>query len=80
MKIRCDLCDGAEASVFCSADEAALCEGCDHRVHFANKLASKHFRFSLLHASLKESPLCDICQVLTQDPSLFLTLLSLLYC
>uniref|UniRef100_A0A2P2ITN1 B box-type domain-containing protein n=1 Tax=Rhizophora mucronata TaxID=61149 RepID=A0A2P2ITN1_RHIMU len=62
MKIRCDLCDGAEASVFCSADEAALCEGCDHRVHFANKLASKHFRFSLLHASLKESPLCDICQ------------------
>ncbi|KAJ4837397.1 hypothetical protein Tsubulata_047941 [Turnera subulata] len=62
MKIRCDVCDNAEASVFCSADEAALCDGCDHRVHHANKLASKHLRFSLLHPSFKESPVCDICQ------------------
>ncbi|KAJ8767162.1 hypothetical protein K2173_013559 [Erythroxylum novogranatense] len=62
MKIRCDLCDKAEASVFCSADEAALCNGCDHHVHHANKLASKHFRFSLLHPPFKDSPLCDICQ------------------
>ncbi|KAJ8763385.1 hypothetical protein K2173_002268 [Erythroxylum novogranatense] len=62
MKIGCDLCDNAEASVFCSADEAALCEDCDYRVHYANKLARKHLRFSLLHPSFKESPLCDICQ------------------
>ncbi|XVE93712.1 hypothetical protein REPUB_Repub01dG0217800 [Reevesia pubescens] len=62
MKIWCDVCDKEEAIVFCSADEAALCEGCDRRVHHANKLASKHSRFSLLHPSFKESPLCDICQ------------------
>ncbi|XVE56118.1 hypothetical protein DITRI_Ditri03aG0211800 [Diplodiscus trichospermus] len=63
MKIQCDVCNKEEASVFCTADEAALCDGCDHRVHHANKLASKHQRFSLLHpSSSKQAPLCDICQ------------------
>ncbi|OMO75301.1 Zinc finger, B-box [Corchorus olitorius] len=63
MKIQCDVCNKEEASVFCTADEAALCDGCDHRVHHANKLASKHQRFSLLHpSSSKQVPLCDICQ------------------
>ncbi|EOA35448.1 hypothetical protein CARUB_v10020651mg [Capsella rubella] len=64
MKIRCDVCDKEEASVFCTADEASLCGGCDHRVHHANKLASKHLRFSLLYpsSSNNSSPLCDICQ------------------
>ncbi|KAI3959126.1 hypothetical protein MKX01_023802 [Papaver californicum] len=64
MKIQCDVCNKDEASVFCSADEAALCNGCDHRVHHANKLASKHHRFSLLHpsSSSSEIPRCDICQ------------------
>ena len=65
MKIRCDVCDKEEASVFCTADEASLCDGCDHRVHHANKLASKHLRFSLLYpsSSKNSSPICDICQV-----------------
>ncbi|KAF2301917.1 hypothetical protein GH714_030397 [Hevea brasiliensis] len=62
MKIKCDVCGMAEASVFCSADEAALCDGCDRHVHHANKLASKHMRHSLLHPSSKQSPLCDVCQ------------------
>ncbi|KAL3640941.1 hypothetical protein CASFOL_015909 [Castilleja foliolosa] len=62
MKIQCDVCDKDEASVFCVADEAALCAACDHRVHHANKLAGKHQRFSLLHPSPKQAPLCDICQ------------------
>ncbi|CAO2814987.1 unnamed protein product [Amaranthus hypochondriacus] len=62
MKIQCDVCEKQEAIVFCAADEAALCEGCDYRVHHANKLASKHLRFSLLHPNFKEAPLCDICQ------------------
>ena len=70
MKIQCDVCNKDEASVFCTADEAALCDGCDHRVHHANKLASKHQRFSLIHpSSSKLSPLCDICQVF--DSSVF---------
>ncbi|WCJ40916.1 B-box zinc finger family protein [Euphorbia peplus] len=65
MKIRCDVCEKTQASVFCSADEAALCDYCDGYVHHANKLASKHLRFSLLHpssSSSKHSPVCDICQ------------------
>lgn len=62
MKIQCDVCNKHEASVFCTADEAALCGHCDHRVHHANKLASKHQRFSLLQPSAKEFPLCDVCQ------------------
>ncbi|KAK6938895.1 B-box-type zinc finger [Dillenia turbinata] len=63
MKIQCDVCNKEEAKVFCSADEAALCGGCDHRVHHANKLASKHLRSSLLlPSSPKQAPLCDICQ------------------
>ena len=64
MKIRCDVCDQAEASVFCYADEAALCHGCDLHVHRANKLAGKHSRFSLIQPMKKDSPRCDICQVI----------------
>ncbi|KAJ9567304.1 hypothetical protein OSB04_003270 [Centaurea solstitialis] len=62
MKINCDVCNKEEASVFCSADDAALCSACDHRVHHANILAGKHPRFSLLLPSPKDSPICDICQ------------------
>ncbi|KAF3545751.1 hypothetical protein DY000_02009098 [Brassica cretica] len=61
MKIWCDVCDKEEASVFCCADEAALCNGCDRHVHFANKLAGKHQRFSLTSPTFKDAPLCDIC-------------------
>lgn len=62
MKIQCDVCNKDEASVYCVADEAALCDGCDHRVHHANKLARKHQRFSLLIPSPTQHPICDICQ------------------
>nr|CAB3485276.1 unnamed protein product [Digitaria exilis] len=68
MKVQCDVCAAEAASVFCCADEAALCDACDRRVHRANKLAGKHRRFSLLHPSPSSSsgqqkpPLCDICQ------------------
>lgn len=62
MKIQCDVCNKEEAFVFCSADEAALCKGCDHRVHHANKLASKHHRFPLLSQANADAPICDICK------------------
>ncbi|XP_047308963.1 B-box zinc finger protein 21-like [Impatiens glandulifera] len=60
MKIQCDVCNKAAATVFCVADDAALCSDCDRSVHHANKLAGKHQRFSLLNP--KQTPLCDICQ------------------
>ncbi|RYR49706.1 hypothetical protein Ahy_A07g036242 [Arachis hypogaea] len=62
MKIQCDACDKDEASLFCPADEAALCHACDLTIHHANKLAIKHTRFTLHQPSSKDIPRCDICQ------------------
>ncbi|KAG8071634.1 hypothetical protein GUJ93_ZPchr0006g46222 [Zizania palustris] len=31
MKVQCDVCAAEAASVFCCADEAALCDACDRR-------------------------------------------------
>ncbi|XP_050373374.1 B-box zinc finger protein 25 [Argentina anserina] len=61
MKIQCDVCEKAPATVICCADEAALCARCDVEVHAANKLASKHHRLVLESLSNK-LPRCDICQ------------------
>lgn len=61
MKIQCDVCEKAPATVICCADEAALCSNCDIEVHAANKLASKHQRL-LLQSLSSKLPLCDICQ------------------
>ncbi|WOL01328.1 B-box zinc finger protein 22 [Canna indica] len=68
MKIQCDVCERAEAAVLCCADEAALCWGCDQKVHAANKVAGKHQRVPLLPRTSDPSspslgiPSCDICQ------------------
>ncbi|KAG6398460.1 hypothetical protein SASPL_139920 [Salvia splendens] len=64
MKIQCNVCEAAEASVLCCADEAALCWPCDQKVHAANKLAGKHQRVPLSTAS-SQMPKCDICQALS---------------
>lgn len=61
MKIQCDVCEKAPATLICCADEAALCARCDVEVHAANKLASKHQRLHLNSLSNKLPP-CDICQ------------------
>ncbi|CAN7053701.1 unnamed protein product [Brassica oleracea var. botrytis] len=61
MKIQCDVCEKAPATVICCADEAALCPKCDVEIHAANKLASKHQRLHLNSLATK-FPRCDICQ------------------
>ncbi|CAA2979528.1 B-box zinc finger 24-like [Olea europaea subsp. europaea] len=61
MKIQCDVCEKAQATVICYADEAALCAKCDIEVHAANKLASKHQRL-LLQCLSNKLPPCDKCQ------------------
>ncbi|XP_020596969.1 B-box zinc finger protein 22-like [Phalaenopsis equestris] len=65
MKIQCDVCE-TTASLLCCADEAALCWGCDEKVHAANKLAGKHQRLPLLFpgpsSTTFKMPCCDICQ------------------
>lgn len=62
MKVQCDVCEKAQATILCCADEASLCAECDTRVHAANKLASKHQRLSLLHPTSEDLPCCDVCQ------------------
>lgn len=56
----CDACESAVATVFCAADEAALCRVCDDKVHMCNKLASRHVRVGL--AAPSAVPRCDICE------------------
>ncbi|XP_066343163.1 B-box zinc finger protein 24-like isoform X1 [Miscanthus floridulus] len=68
MRIQCDACEAAAATVVCCADEAALCARCDVEIHAANKLAGKHQRLPLVlgdAAALPAAsslPRCDICQ------------------
>ncbi|CAO2039560.1 unnamed protein product [Urochloa humidicola] len=67
MKIQCDACEGAAATVVCCADEAALCARCDVEIHAANKLASKHQRLPLEALSAR-LPRCDVCQLQKESP------------
>ncbi|KAG9455998.1 hypothetical protein H6P81_000506 [Aristolochia fimbriata] len=48
----CDSCKSAAALLFCRADSAFLCIGCDVKVHGANKLASRHERVWM----------CEVCE------------------
>ncbi|KAK4256504.1 hypothetical protein QN277_009356 [Acacia crassicarpa] len=36
----CDMCRAAPYTVYCRADMAYLCTGCDARIHAANRVAS----------------------------------------
>ncbi|CAL9059502.1 unnamed protein product, partial [Musa banksii] len=48
----CDSCRVSAALLYCRADAAYLCRGCDARVHGANGLASRHER----------AWLCEVCE------------------
>lgn len=69
----CELC-GAAARVYCGADEATLCWGCDAQVHGANFLVARHARALLCRGCARPTPwraagprlgptasLCDRC-------------------
>lgn len=49
----CDACQSSSAVLYCRADAAYLCAGCDTKVHSANKLAQRHERVWM----------CDVCEV-----------------
>lgn len=40
----CVVCEQAPAVLYCQQDDAHLCAACDHQVHSANQLASRHHR------------------------------------
>ncbi|CAK9138502.1 unnamed protein product [Ilex paraguariensis] len=48
----CDSCKTLPATLFCRADTAFLCVGCDSKIHAANKLASRHGRVWM----------CEVCE------------------
>lgn len=43
----CDNCQDFPAAIWCPADAAKLCDGCDERLHSHNKLVSRHVRVPL---------------------------------
>ncbi len=42
--VQCDVCALRTAVVYCSADQAHLCSGCDLDVHSANAMSARHVR------------------------------------
>eukprot|EP00232_Nephroselmis_pyriformis_P020795 CAMPEP_0182862220 /NCGR_PEP_ID=MMETSP0034_2-20130328/5931_1 /TAXON_ID=156128 /ORGANISM="Nephroselmis pyriformis, Strain CCMP717" /LENGTH=250 /DNA_ID=CAMNT_0024994251 /DNA_START=66 /DNA_END=818 /DNA_ORIENTATION=+ len=59
MRVTCEVCEKATATVLCMQDEAAMCAACDENVHAANKVVGKHERIPIENA---KPPQCDICQ------------------
>ncbi|KQJ95157.1 hypothetical protein BRADI_3g15490v3 [Brachypodium distachyon] len=51
----CELC-GAAARVYCCADDATLCWGCDAQVHGANFLVARHARALLCRGCARPTP------------------------
>ncbi|KDP24338.1 hypothetical protein JCGZ_25634 [Jatropha curcas] len=57
----CDTCRAAACTVYCKADAAYLCAGCDARVHAANRVASRHERVWVCEAC-ERAPAAFICK------------------
>ena len=43
----CEMCEEKQAVLYCSADDAKLCEACDAEMHSANKVVARHKRVPL---------------------------------
>ncbi|XP_045794630.1 zinc finger protein CONSTANS-LIKE 2 [Trifolium pratense] len=57
----CDTCRSAPCAVFCRADSAYLCAGCDSRIHAANRVASRHERVWVCEAC-ERAPAAFLCK------------------
>lgn len=57
----CDTCRSAACRVYCRADSAYLCTGCDARIHSANKVASLHERVWVCEAC-ERAPAAFLCK------------------
>ncbi|KAM7520597.1 hypothetical protein LguiB_019559 [Lonicera macranthoides] len=57
----CDTCRSAACTVYCRADSAYLCTGCDARIHTANQVASVHERVWICEAC-ERAPAAFICK------------------
>ncbi|KAG9448657.1 hypothetical protein H6P81_008622 [Aristolochia fimbriata] len=57
----CDSCRSAACAVYCRADSAYLCVGCDARVHAANRVALRHERVWVCEAC-ERAPAAFTCK------------------
>ncbi|KAL9250770.1 Zinc finger protein CONSTANS-LIKE 2-like protein [Drosera capensis] len=57
----CDTCRVVPCTVYCRADSAYLCTGCDARVHGANHVASRHERVWVCEAC-EQAPAAFLCK------------------
>ncbi|KAB2634042.1 COL domain class transcription factor [Pyrus ussuriensis x Pyrus communis] len=57
----CDTCRAAACTVYCRADSAYLCSGCDATIHAANRLASRHERVWVCEAC-ERAPAAFLCK------------------
>ncbi|XP_028764780.1 zinc finger protein CONSTANS-LIKE 2 [Neltuma alba] len=57
----CDTCRSAPCAVYCRADMAYLCTGCDSRIHAANRVASRHERVWVCEAC-ERAPAAFLCK------------------
>ena len=57
----CDTCRSAACTVYCRADSAYLCTGCDARIHAANRVASRHERVWVCEAC-ERAPAAFVCK------------------
>uniref|UniRef100_A0A0D9W6M3 B box-type domain-containing protein n=1 Tax=Leersia perrieri TaxID=77586 RepID=A0A0D9W6M3_9ORYZ len=62
MRIQCDACEGAAATVVCCADEAALalfCRDCDEPIHVPGTLSGNHQRYLATGIRVGFSSVCS---------------------
>lgn len=57
----CDMCRSAASTVYCRADTAYLCGGCDTRIHAANQMALGHERVKICEAC-EQAPAAFVCK------------------
>nr|AIE41592.1 zinc finger protein CONSTANS-LIKE 1 [Lagerstroemia indica] len=57
----CDTCRSAACTVYCRADSAYLCSGCDAQIHAANQVASRHERVWVCQGC-ERSPAAFFCK------------------
>ncbi|TMX03768.1 hypothetical protein EJD97_014172 [Solanum chilense] len=57
----CDSCHSATCTVYCRADSAYLCAGCDARIHTASLMASRHERVWVCEAC-ERAPAAFLCK------------------
>lgn len=57
----CDTCRVAACTVYCRADSAYLCSGCDATIHAANRVASRHERVWVCEAC-ERAPAAFLCK------------------